>query len=878
MTSPTFKFTSHATGGDLFSVVSYTATDSISNLYRYDITLKAPLAAAIDLDDMLDSSARFSIDIGEGESPVHGILSTFDEVRMSGDYVFYQAVLVPRLWNLSTYKTNEIYTAEKTVDNIIRTVLNNADLTENVDYDLTNIKGTLLERDYVCQFRESDFAFISRLMENEGIYFFFEQGVDAEMLVIADDAQYDDISQPAATFDTAPQSHRVGESVQSWLCRKQRQPENVTVRDYNPEQPSLDVYDTQTIDSAGQGTEYLYGENFLTEGEAEHLAQVRAEAFICRKTQYYGESGISGFNAGFTFKLGSHPNDKYNDINYLITEVTHEGQFLDQNASDSGETKPIYNNTFVATEASIPFRPAIKTPKPRFFGTMTAFVYSEAATDMAEINEDGCYRVHMPFDKADGSKTSTDPDRKASCWIRMAQPYVGEGEGMYFPLRGGTEVLLTFINGDPDRPVISGALPNASNPSLLTSDKPTESVIRTKGNNRIRMEDKPGSERIMMESPMANSWVRIGAPNDPVTLNGSATIYLASGASYTEQGAYSSKDGTNTPISAPTTIRRADGSTVTAVDTNADDIYYLEYVDDTDTAIRTVTVGDEFIDRLTGHGIRIQTSGNLYQEAQSQHAEYTKGTPSSASLPRKGSGDPTNQIGDLYDKFAGTSKSYTPTGLKNFDESAITDAESKNFLCTVINNAHVQLSSLDTVNTQEGNIYDFGGYWNYNLGNSYAEDWINQSAKLNQRNSLTWPTDGSGTSLNTADSQRIQMGISLLNTLTTVALVTPLVSVSAPHIGSLVGGILAGTAGGLVSGVIIGAVNVSGAETIQVDIGDVIAGPGSGKIESWRGIVGSSFTKVNTTTGKPNDDFDNTQSFGSDADSKLGPCIQIPPG
>jgi len=174
MTSPTFKFTSHATGGDLFSVVSYTATDSISNLYRYDITLKAPLAAAIDLDDMLDSSARFSIDIGEGESPVHGILSTFDEVRMSGDYVFYQAVLVPRLWNLSTYKTNEIYTAEKTVDNIIRTVLNNADLTENVDYDLTNIKGTLLERDYVCQFRESDFAFISRLMENEGIYFFFD--------------------------------------------------------------------------------------------------------------------------------------------------------------------------------------------------------------------------------------------------------------------------------------------------------------------------------------------------------------------------------------------------------------------------------------------------------------------------------------------------------------------------------------------------------------------------------------------------------------------------------------------------------------------------------------------------------------------------------
>ena len=848
MNNPLFTFTSHAAGGDQFTVVSYTATEGLSSLYRYDITLKAPLSAAIDLDDMLDNPARFSIDTDQGESPVHGVLSTFDEVRMSGEYVFYQATLVPRLWKLSTYKTNEIYTTELTVDNIIRTVLDNADLKETVDFDISGVKNTLLQRDYVCQFRESDFAFISRLMENEGIYFFFEQGADSEILVIADDGKYDPVDMPDATFDTAPQSHRVGETVQSWLCRKQRLPENVTVRDYNPEQPSLDVYDTHSVDTAGQGTEYLYGENFLTETEAEHLAQVRAEEFICRKTRYYGESGICGLTAGYTFNLSGHPNDKYNDIDYLVVEVTHEGQFLDQSASDNTETSPIYNNTFVAIEASIPWRPPVKTPKPRFFGTMTAFVYAEATSEMAEINPEGCYRVHMPFDKADGSKDSTDPDRKASCWIRMAQPYVGEGEGMYFPLRGGTEVLLTFINGDPDRPVISGALPNASTPSLLTSEKPTESVIQTKGNNKIRMEDKPGSERVMMESPMANSWVRIGAPNDPVTLNGSATITVEIGDTYTEQGAFSSKDCVDTPITSPTTIRRADGTTETSIDTSSSEIYYLEYVHGTDTAIRTVIVGDELVDRLPGNGIRIQTSGNLFLEAQSQYADYTKGTPASASLPRKpGGSKDANQIGDLYDKFAGASKSYTPTGIVNYDGSSPTDPA--DFVASVFNSAHVQLSSLDTVNTQEGNIYDFGGYWNYNLGNSYEEAHINQSALLNFKHE---GLSGSGDVSFPAASVGITAAAGVF---TGIA-----VGIAAGAAGGKASAISAGVAGGLVGGAAAAIVNAISSGWGMADnaearpLGDVIEGPNFGPIRSPNNKVKSSFIKIDETSGKPIED------------------------
>ncbi len=848
MNTPTFKFTSHAAGGDQFTVVSYTATEGLSTLYCYNIVLKAPGSAAIDLDDMLDNPARFIIDSGESESPVHGVLSTFDEVRVSGDYIFYQATLVPRLWKLSTYKTNEIYTTEITADSIIRTVLDNADLQETVDFDISGVKNTLLSREYVCQFRESDFDFISRLMENEGMYFFFEQGADAEMLIIADNGQYDPIEMPSTTFDTAPQSHRVGETIQSWLCRKQRLPENVTVRDYNPEQPSLDVYDTQAIDTTGHGTEYLYGENFLTETEAEHLAQIRAEAFICRKTRYYGESGICGFNAGYTFDLNGHPNDKYNNIRYLIVEVTHEGQYLDQHTSDNVETKPIYNNTFVAIEADIPYRPPMKTPKPRFFGTMTAFVYAEATSDMAEINKQGCYRVHLPFDKADGSKNSTDPNRKASCWIRMAQPYVGEEEGMYFPLRGGTEVLLTFINGDPDRPVISGALPNASTPSLLTDEKPTESIIRTKGNNKIRLEDKPGSERLMLESPMANSWLRVGAPNDPVTLNGSATINVDTNATYTEQGAFSSTGGVDTPITAPTTIRLADGTTVASVDTSSSEIYYLEYVHGADTAIRTVIIGNELVDTQSGNGIRIQTSGNLFLEAQSQHAEYTKGTPSSASLPRNpNESDTPKQIGNLYDKFAGANKSYTPTGLINYnDHDENPPPPSNDFVTSVFNTAHVKLSSLDTVNTQEGNIYDFGGYWNYNLGNSYEEAHVNQAATLNVKHE-----GSSGTG-------KVSFPLASLGiTVASGAFAGVAVGIAAGAAGGKASAAAAGLAGVFAGGAaayVIGYIStgwgmIDNAESRPLD--DVISGPNSGPIRTYCNKVKSSFVNIEEENGKP---------------------------
>ncbi len=482
MSEAIFRFLSEAAGGDQFTVIGFSGSEAISSLYRYEIEIKAPLSAAINLDDVLDSPARFVTELNGQEYPVHGILSSFDELQSVQGFVHYQAVLVPRLWSLSTYKTNEIYSQEKSIDVIIQAVLENAGFSGDADFDLGGLdKSRFLQRDYLCQFGESDFDFISRLMEREGIFYYFEHSGPLEKVIFVNDMNYLEIPRPGLIFDVAAQTSRQHDCIDAWSCRKQRLPAAVTVRDFNPDQPSLDISDTAPVDNMGQGTEYIYGDNVNDVEEAIYLSEIRAEEQLCSKTRYYGESAITRLQAGYLFALDLHPNTNYNGVEYLTVEVNHQGQHLDMDVSggppNSTGSRPQYRNSFVVIDASLQYRPPRKTPKPRFFGTMTAFIHAESGTMNAEIDQQGRYRVHLPFDRADGTMESTDPDRKASTWIRMAQPYVGQDQGMYFPLAGGTEVLLTFINGDPDQPVISGALPNAAQPSLLTSDMNLQRTI-----------------------------------------------------------------------------------------------------------------------------------------------------------------------------------------------------------------------------------------------------------------------------------------------------------------------------------------------------------------------------------------------------------------
>jgi len=490
--NPKFIFQTAALSDENVEVMSFQGEEGISQLYRYEIQLKAPLDLDIDIDALLGESACFTINYGDEEKKVHGILAEFDLRKVTANEIYYSAVLVPSLWKLSTYKTNEIY-LQKTVIEIVKEVLGNA------DFDLENMvlfaaqDADFPKREYTCQFRESDFDFISRILEYEGIYYYFMQQDDVEKIVFSNDTEYVDIENADIHFSLNPSKQNTLDTINAWESRNRSIAAKTSVRDYNPEQPSLDIFGSKTMDENGFGENYLYGENVSEPENAARLAIIRAEELIQGKRTFVGAgNALKMLGAtGLVFNLQGYPYSKFNNQAYVLTQIKHRGSIPNTQLTEDEKSTAVYQNEFFALARNIQFRPLRNTPVPKFHGTMTAFVYAEAATGVAEVDPQGRYRVHLPFDRADGGKESNDPDRKSSAWVRMVQPYVGEDEGMYFPLKGGTEVLLTFINGDPDRPVITGAIPNTSTPSLMTPDTGHLSTIKTPGG--LAMESHSGS-------------------------------------------------------------------------------------------------------------------------------------------------------------------------------------------------------------------------------------------------------------------------------------------------------------------------------------------------------------------------------------------------
>ena len=218
---------------------------------------------------------------------------------------------------------------------------------------------------------------------------------------------------------------------------------------------------------------------------------------------------------GFTFTLENHYRKGVNQ-SYLITDIDHEGNQTGYLLSGIGvggggdeENKVNYRNYFTAIPGTVQFRPEAKTEKPKISGTISGMIDAAGSGQYAELDSQGRYKILFPFD------LSGRTGGKASNWVRMAQPYVGSDHGMHFPLHKGTEVLITFIDGDPDRPVIAGAVPNPETPSRVNGDNQSKSRLVSASGNEFHMEDAVGSERIILNSPNQQSFIRIGAPNDP---------------------------------------------------------------------------------------------------------------------------------------------------------------------------------------------------------------------------------------------------------------------------------------------------------------------------------------------------------------------------
>ncbi|MDO6721405.1 type VI secretion system tip protein TssI/VgrG [Psychrosphaera sp. 1_MG-2023] len=495
---------------DKVQVLSFKGTEGISRLYEFEIELLS-VNPDIDIDKILETQASLTITLGNEERVIQGIISHCDAVSQVNNQTLYKAKLVPKLWELSLFHTNEIY-LDQNIKEIIEMVLQEAGFTTQ-DYDLSGLQGNYRNWAYKCQYNESHLEFISRLMERDGIYYYFTQGEIGEKLVFCDSLQtQEDITNSDVTYspNASLEINALANTITSFINQKKRLPHKVLLKDYNDDKPSVDIKGEFIVDeSANPSSEiYVWGQNIQTPEEGGQLAQIRAEEISSTKSVYYGESTVIRLISGHQFTLEGHFRTSCNQ-DYLLLNIEHEAKnpsLLHYADGDIGEAV-VYQNTFSAIPADIQYRSSQVTTKPEIHGTLNAFVDAEGDGHYAELDEEGRYRVTLPFDRLnrDGGKSSH--------WIRMSQPYGGEGQGMSFPLRKGTEVLLTFIGGDPDRPVIAGTVPNASQPSITTADNQTNSLIKTGSGNKIELEDQDGKNRIKLQTGDNKTYMHLGAPN-----------------------------------------------------------------------------------------------------------------------------------------------------------------------------------------------------------------------------------------------------------------------------------------------------------------------------------------------------------------------------
>lgn len=493
---PWFRLEAPALGGLDVQVRSVVGRERIAEPYRFVIELRVPGDVEVDLDGLLRDQATLVFLRGEDERRrVHGaIVAAEDRSEPNAKHSTWELVLAPRLTDLGLNQRLEV-AVDKSIPTILEGKLTAAGLERDTDFAFS-LSGTYAPREFTVQYEESDLDYLRRLTEHLGIAFTFvhDDGRDKVVFVDNNDAypELDDV--PYRDRDAGGGVFRLSSAVR-------RLPSSYRLRDYNYQRPSLDVEAAASVTEGAGGEIYEFGANVLTSEDALRVARVRAEAIRGTRNVLHGESDWMPLRAGVVCTIDGHPRGPQR---VLILEVEHDAE-VTALAEGTGEEHG-YQNRFVAIPADVPFRPPRVTPRPRVGGLLTG-VIEGGDGEYAHLDEHGRYKVRLLFDDSDT------PEAHASLPIRMAQPHAGPGYGMHFPLRAGVEVLIACIDGDPDRPVIAGCVPNGETPSPVNTGNAAKNILRTGGGNEIAIDDTKGAHRIKLSSPHKDTIFQLGAPN-----------------------------------------------------------------------------------------------------------------------------------------------------------------------------------------------------------------------------------------------------------------------------------------------------------------------------------------------------------------------------
>ncbi|HKS24317.1 MAG TPA: type VI secretion system tip protein TssI/VgrG [Thermoanaerobaculia bacterium] len=461
--------------------------ERVSGLFHFFLDMQSE-DPALDFSKIVGKSATVTVELADGSKRyVNGIVGRFVQAGGDARFINYHAELRPWLW-LTTMSADCRIWQNKSVVDIVTGLFKELGFT-----DFRNAtSGTYDPLEYCVQYNETHFAFVSRLLEDAGISYFFEHADGKHTLVLADASSAYKACPGAAKVTVGTDSVWQQQNVVTSCVLE----ENVisgayAVDDYSFETPATDLTGTSKSTKATNGSGrrvYEYPGGFTKKNPADATAKRRMEELEVPNKVLRGASYCRAFFAGAKTTLEKHYRSDANTA-YLLLAVEHE-------ATEQG-----YANSFEAVPADVPLRPQRRTPRPRIAGTQTAAVVGKSGE---EIWTDKYGRVKVQFHWDQKGKS----DENSSCWIRVAQGWAGKSWGAMFLPRIGQEVVVTFLDGDPDRPLITGAVYNATNtvPYALPSEQ-TKSTVKSNsskdgggGFNELRFEDKKDSEEIFVQA------------------------------------------------------------------------------------------------------------------------------------------------------------------------------------------------------------------------------------------------------------------------------------------------------------------------------------------------------------------------------------------
>ncbi len=411
----------------------------------------------------------------------------------------------PRIIRLAATRHSDVYLDEETIPETISRVLRNdgaAHAITGLDVDIRTTGTGYRKRSFVYRHEESCLAFISRHLEHEGMYYYFRQDKDREVMVIDDRISHEPATR-SVFYRRTRSDGALDDTIHSFFMHETRLPAKVILKENNFRKSTLDLTATHPASDKGTGEITLYGENYRTPEEGKRYARIRAEELACRGRIFSTGSAV-GITSGAMLNIEGHDRQAFNG-EYLVVSVNHSGSQAEAALMiQEGKNDP-YTVTFTCIPASVQYHPERITPVPVISGSLTAVIAGDGSGSYAELDDHGRDKVSLPFKEKK-------KDARNWAWMRMATPYAGSEEGMHFPLRKGTEVLLTFINGHPDNPVIAAAVPNSEQRSVVTSRNATTHALQTSTANGLFM--TASGATMLREAPSGQNTGQKTSPQD----------------------------------------------------------------------------------------------------------------------------------------------------------------------------------------------------------------------------------------------------------------------------------------------------------------------------------------------------------------------------